>query len=611
MSIDDNKTDTIQLWSTDRKNQYYIRDKTGNVPGIALSTPVFMVEGPMNGLGVEGNIAIKNLLHESNGDFVYLNDTINTINTNIANIADIAIADAKTYTDEQIAIESNIRATEDINLGNDITILKNKTTTQSYDSLTGQTTFSGRVNINGILGLGNNLSSSSAIFTTGKITGGTFAAINAVAANITTTGLITGGTFGAINALSNNITTTGLITGGTFSEINALSNNISTTGTVNCGPLNCGVLTPSSITGYSSKAVADTLYGSFSDVEMVKDRTTVITYDAPNFETVFNSIQIYDPINNVTNSYQTDVRIGLTLIKSNGRVYSDQFIGTYGTLYDSLVIQNGEAGPAVITLGVTGDVACTTVTAKNNIRIYPVGGLTPIINMSNTGLFNCASIVCSGSITCGQVIANGAILATGQTVTCGNINSSGTVTIGTGQTSTIIGSSGITTYQPPIIKYPTTINAYTFSTDYQSVGYLILASQTYNNAANQTNFTLGLQLPYGVWGISVDWRLTANDPLVAGEHLGMMNCSPNNTGAGSFHEGGSWRFTNTNNTWASGQIRNYNASTIVQALATTTSTVGGVANVPVMPYFIGYRAIGLAGGDSVNVIISARAIRIA
>ena len=541
MSIDDNKTDTLELWSVDRKNHYFIKDKTGNVPGLAPSTPVFMVEGPANGSGIEGNIAIKNLLHESNGNFVYLNDTINTINTNISNIADIAIADAKTYTDEQIAIESNIRATEDINLGNDITILKTKTTNQSYAS--GTTTFT--------------------------------------------------------------------------------------------GSLNCGVLTPSSITNYSSKAVADTLYGSLSDVQALQTKTQTISYTAPigagqpSTTTITGSInntggnittgqaiisgaiignEIYTAINMITGGY---LRAGWANsgLGVNNSGYNTEITAT-GDLDCSSSIQTGTC----IMNGVSNVIqtgACSMNGVSGVIQGSTVQSTGPLISFENFRVQNGSGgptvaqiLSATGNFTCGTV-------GCGAITTSSTIDASGIVTIGSGQTRTIISTSGITTYQPPIIKYPTTANAYTFSTDYQSVGYKITGSQLFNNTANQLVYTLGLQLPYGVWGVSVDWRLTSNTIIAAGEHLGMMNCTSNNTSTGTFDEGGSWRFNNANNTWASGQIRNFNGSTIVQALGTILSTVGGVANVPVMPYFIGYRGIGIPAGDSVSVIISARAIRIA
>jgi hypothetical protein len=64
---DDNKTDTIALWSLDRKNRYYLRDKTGQLNGIAASTPVLMLEGAAVAGGGTANIAINRFLHEVKG----------------------------------------------------------------------------------------------------------------------------------------------------------------------------------------------------------------------------------------------------------------------------------------------------------------------------------------------------------------------------------------------------------------------------------------------------------------------------------------------------------------------------------------------------------------
>ena len=357
----DNKTDTLKLWSIDRKNQYFIRDKTGNVPGLALSTPVFMIESPTIGNG-EGNIAIKNLLYEvkdSGGSYSNLSNAIYTIQQNTA--------------------YPSITYTAPIGIGQPST-----------------TTITGNIN-----NTGGNMS-------TGQI------------------------------------------------------------------------------------SVSGAIMGN----------------------------EIYTELNMISSGY----------------------------------LWLGWAGSGL---------------GANNTDYYT--------NISATGA----------------------------------ITTSGPFSIGSNQTSTIINTSGITTYQPLIIKYPTIPNSYLFSNNYQSIGYNITGTINFPSATTLTTYTLGINLPYGVWGVSVNWILVANTAISTGTLQGMMGCGNNNTTSGSVNEGGSWLVNNTIAIFQNGSSRIYNGSAIINANATTTATVGGVINVPVMPYYIGYRAIGLAGADNVNVVINARAVRIA
>lgn len=107
---DDNKTDTIALWSLDRKSRYYLRDKTGQLNGLALTTPVLMLEGPANGSGIVGNIAINRFLHEIKGG------GYNFIDNTIYNIEQTAIA-TNTSLNNEIAtrIASDTTLTNSIN----------------------------------------------------------------------------------------------------------------------------------------------------------------------------------------------------------------------------------------------------------------------------------------------------------------------------------------------------------------------------------------------------------------------------------------------------------------------------------------------------------------
>ena len=124
---DDNKTDTIALRSLDRKNRYYLRDKTGQLNGLALTTPVLMLEGLPSVEGVTANIAINRFLHEvKGGGYAFIESTFFNIeqtaiatNTSLNNEIATRIASDTTLTNN-INAEILTRTNTDTTLTNNL-----------------------------------------------------------------------------------------------------------------------------------------------------------------------------------------------------------------------------------------------------------------------------------------------------------------------------------------------------------------------------------------------------------------------------------------------------------------------------------------------------------
>ena len=61
----------LNLYSTDGKNKYSFTDATGLIPGLAPSTPILKLESDVSAEGMQGSIAIPNLLYKLHASQYY------------------------------------------------------------------------------------------------------------------------------------------------------------------------------------------------------------------------------------------------------------------------------------------------------------------------------------------------------------------------------------------------------------------------------------------------------------------------------------------------------------------------------------------------------------